>query len=86
MAEEEILKLIGFLIGNITPIGDEAADEVAMQNIEKLISIMKELHLKIDEIAFNKPLLHRLYMSNLTSFLSLYISFFSVSSVRKEVL
>ena len=51
MAEEEILKLIGFLIGNITPIGDEAADEVAMQNIEKLISIMKELHLKIDEIA-----------------------------------
>jgi hypothetical protein len=51
MNEEEILKLIGFLIGNITPIGSESADEVAMQNIEKLISIMKELHMKIDEIA-----------------------------------
>ena len=51
MNEEEILKLIGFLIGNITPIGDEAADEVSMQNIEKLISIMKELHLRIDAVA-----------------------------------
>ena len=51
MNEEEILKLIGFLIGNITPIGEESADEVAMQNIEKLISIMKKLHLRIDEIA-----------------------------------
>ena len=54
MNKEEILKLIGFLIGNITPIGDESADEVAMQNIEKLISIMKELHIKIDEIALLK--------------------------------
>ena len=51
MKEEEILKLIGFLIGTITPIGSESADEVAMQNIEKFISIMKELHMKIDEIA-----------------------------------
>jgi len=51
MNEEEILRLIEYLIGNITPIGDEAADEVSMQNIEKLISIMKELHMKIDEIA-----------------------------------
>ena len=51
MAEEEILKLIGYLIGNITPIGDEAADEVAIQNIEKLIPIMKELHLRIDAVA-----------------------------------
>jgi hypothetical protein len=51
MNEEEILRLIEYLIGNITPIGDEAADEVSMQNIEKLISIMKKLHLRIDEIA-----------------------------------
>jgi len=51
MNEEEILKLIECLIGNIIPIGDEAVDEVAMQNIEKLIPIMKELHMKIDEIA-----------------------------------
>ena len=51
MNEKEILKVINYLIGNITPIGDEAADEVSMQNIEKLISIMKGLHLKIDEIA-----------------------------------
>lgn len=51
MKEEEILKLIGYLIGTITPIGNEAADEVAMQNIEKFISIMKGLHMKIDEIA-----------------------------------
>ena len=32
-----------YLIGNIIPIGSESADEVAMQNIEKLIPIMKEL-------------------------------------------
>lgn len=51
MNEEEILKLIGFLIGNITPIGSESADELAMQNIEKLISIMKELHREIDSVA-----------------------------------
>ena len=51
MNEEEILRLIEYLIGNITPIGDESADEVSMQNIEKLISIMKKLHLRIDEIA-----------------------------------
>lgn len=51
MAEEEILKLIECLIGNIIPIGDEAADEVAIQNIEKLIPIMKELHLRIDAVA-----------------------------------
>ena len=51
MNEEEILKLIGFLIGNITPIGSESEDEVSMQNIEKLISIMKELHLRIDAVA-----------------------------------
>lgn len=42
--------------------------------------------IKIDEIVFNKLLIHRLCMSNLISFLSLYISFFSVSFVRKEVL
>ena len=51
MNEEEILKLIECLIGNIIPIGDEAVDEVAMQNIEKLIPIMKELHLRIDTVA-----------------------------------
>jgi hypothetical protein len=51
MKEEEILKLIECLIGNIIPIGDEAVDEVAMQNIEKLIPIMKELHLRIDTVA-----------------------------------
>ena len=51
MNEEEILKLIECLIGNIIPIGDEAVDKVAMQNIEKLIPIMKELHLRIDTVA-----------------------------------
>ena len=51
MSEEEILKLIGFLIGNIIPIDDEASDGVAMKNIEKIISIMKELHLRIDTVA-----------------------------------
>ena len=51
MNGEEILRLIEYLIGNITPIGDEAVDEVAMQNIEKLIPIMKELHLRIDTVA-----------------------------------
>ena len=51
MNEEEILKLIECLIGNIIPIGDEAVDIVAMQNIEKLIPIMKELHLRIDAVA-----------------------------------
>lgn len=51
MNEEEILKLIECLIGNIIPIGDEAVDKVVMQNIEKLIPIMKELHLRIDTVA-----------------------------------
>ena len=51
MNEKEILKVINYLIGNITPIGDEAADQVAMENIEKLVFIMKELYLKIDRIS-----------------------------------
>ena len=51
MKEEEILKLIRYLIGNIVPIGDESTDNVAMQNMEKLISIMKELHMEIDSVA-----------------------------------
>ena len=51
MNAEEILKLIECLIGNIIPIGDGVIDKVAMQNIEKIIPIMKELHLRIDAVA-----------------------------------
>ena len=51
MSKEEILKLLRYLIGNIVPIGDESTDNLAMQNMEKLISIMKELHMEIDSVA-----------------------------------
>lgn len=57
MNKEEILKLISVLIGNIKPIGDSSSDETVKNNLKLLISIMKELQLQIDEVAYmrNSP-------------------------------
>jgi len=51
MNKEEILKLLNILIGNIKPIGDSATDKCAKENLELLISVEKEIHLKIDEVS-----------------------------------
>lgn len=51
MNTEEILKLLDVLIGNIKSIGDAHADEQAKKNLELLISVAKEIHLKIDEVS-----------------------------------
>ena len=51
MDTEEILKLLNILIGNIKPIGDAHADEQAKKNLELLISVAKEIHLKIDDVS-----------------------------------
>ena len=57
MNKEEILKLISVLIGNIKPIGDSSSDETVKNNLRLLISIIKELQLQIDEVAYmrNSP-------------------------------
>ena len=51
MNKEEIIKLLNILIGNIKPIGDSAIDKQSKENLELLISVAKEIHLKIDEVA-----------------------------------
>lgn len=51
MNTEEILKLLNILIGNVKPIGDAHSDEQAKKNLELLISVAKEIHLKIDDVA-----------------------------------
>ena len=50
MNEEEILKLIEVLVGDIKPIGDTRHDNLSNENLSKLIAIAKSLHLKIDEV------------------------------------
>ena len=51
MNKEEIIKLLNILIGNIKPIGDSAMDKQSKENLELLISVAKEIHLKIDEVS-----------------------------------
>ena len=52
MNENEIIKAIyAMLGGDIKPIGDTDYDKYALMRAKKLVAIMKELHLKIDECA-----------------------------------
>jgi hypothetical protein len=50
MNEDEIIKLIDILIGDITPVADSHIDSIRQENIKKLIAIIKHYHKKIDDV------------------------------------
>lgn len=52
MDEDEIIKLIDTLIGDITPVADSNIDSIRQKNIEKLIYIIKHYHRRINDIYF----------------------------------
>ena len=50
MNEDEILKLVNILVGDIEPIGDTSEDEKSKEHLLLLIKIIKELHIQVSEI------------------------------------
>ncbi len=51
LTSKEISNLVFALVGDIGPIIDGANGTITLKNVETLIEIAKDLHLKIDEIA-----------------------------------
>ena len=59
MDENEITKLVLELIGNIKPIGETRHDEVSNRNLGQLIDVVKNLHVKIDDVLYSTTILDK---------------------------